>query len=261
MKTKTFKITGTLALGTFLAVFWIQIVSAQSAPSSQDIIADLKKQIQELKMEIKALSLELKVIKQTSVFGRTLKKGYSGEDVKRLQEFLQSTGVYPEALITGYFGNFTEEALKRYQIKEKIKTTGVMDENTHVRIFAQIAANINGLAAMPDQSPRITDAVLSDNITESGKTAAPSTRFASTTPDIYAILYLDNIKQDTPLAYIRFYRDAYVDSGVSHPSADNVPYFHFQWSLKPGNTRPAGDYKIIFYVNGKKSKEIRYAIF
>jgi len=48
-----------------------------------------------------------------------LKLGMKDSQVKCLQEFLKSQGkdIYPESLVTGYFGNLTEKAVKRFQKK------------------------------------------------------------------------------------------------------------------------------------------------
>ncbi len=48
-----------------------------------------------------------------------------GNDVTALQNFLKSQGadVYPEGLVTGYFGNLTKAAVGRFQIKQGIVTS------------------------------------------------------------------------------------------------------------------------------------------
>jgi len=48
---------------------------------------------------------------------RNLAQGISGDDVKALQELLLKEGVYPEGLITGYFGELTRRAVIRFQEK------------------------------------------------------------------------------------------------------------------------------------------------
>lgn len=57
--------------------------------------------------------------------GRSLKQGSSGEDVTRLQQFLaRDTAIYPEAKVTGYYGALTEAAVKRWQAKYNIVSSG-----------------------------------------------------------------------------------------------------------------------------------------
>src|SRR3989344_9094197 len=58
---------------------------------------------------------------------RTLKRGSTGDDVKRLQTYLaQDPGTYPEGQVTGTFGPATEAAVKRWQIKFNIIPTSGM---------------------------------------------------------------------------------------------------------------------------------------
>lgn len=57
--------------------------------------------------------------------GRTLKKGLSGDDVHRLQQFLaQDVTVYPEGQVTGYYGALTEAAVRRWQAKYQVVSSG-----------------------------------------------------------------------------------------------------------------------------------------
>jgi peptidoglycan hydrolase-like protein with peptidoglycan-binding domain len=50
---------------------------------------------------------------------RNLTVGDEGDDVIALQELLLAEGVYPEGLITGYFGSLTKQAVIRFQEKYK----------------------------------------------------------------------------------------------------------------------------------------------
>ncbi len=59
------------------------------------------------------------------LIGRVLNLGDSGDDVSRLQTFLSlERAVYPEALVTGYYGSLTESAVKRWQAKYNIVASG-----------------------------------------------------------------------------------------------------------------------------------------
>lgn len=206
---------------------------------------------------------ELKV-KVDPSFGinHTLRKSSRGNDVKLLQKFLKVYGVYPEGLITGYFGSLTEAAVKRFQKKEVINAVGMVGPKTRSRIL-KISHKKSEEQADKEISTtaEIADAILSASIAQNGAALAPLTRFASTTENIYAVVLLRNAKQDSPIGYIRSYHGSYVDSEVSHPSRNGLAYFHFQWSLKPGKTRTTGDYSLQFYINGKKAKIINYVIY
>jgi len=62
-------------------------------------------------------------------FSKTLRRGYSGEEVRQLQELLKTMpNIYPERLVTGYFGPLTQQAVRRFQTKHNIISSG--DENT-----------------------------------------------------------------------------------------------------------------------------------
>ena len=62
------------------------------------------------------------------VFAKTLQRGSSGAEVKKLQEILAAMpDIYPEGLTTGYFGVLTRQAVQRFQSKYGIVSSG--DEN------------------------------------------------------------------------------------------------------------------------------------
>ncbi len=59
---------------------------------------------------------------------RVLKRGATGVDVTRLQQFLAlDPAVYPEAQVSGYYGALTEAAVKRFQCKNKLVCDGTPD--------------------------------------------------------------------------------------------------------------------------------------
>lgn len=190
----------------------------------------------------------------------TLRRSASGEEIKTLQEFLKAYGTYPEGMITGYYGVRTEEAVKKLQRREGLEPVGIVGPKTRAAIL-RISKEKVDYAAAHSRTPEITTAELASTITENGKASLSETKFASTTSDIYAVLVLKNAKQDTEISYIRLYENTYLDSQVSHPSRTGLAYFHFQWSLKQGTTRKPGTYKVSFYIDGKKSKEINFTIY
>ena len=54
------------------------------------------------------------------MFDTDLKQGNQSETVKDLQGFLANEGSYPEAQISGYFGNLTKKAVMTFQKKYNI---------------------------------------------------------------------------------------------------------------------------------------------
>lgn len=72
-------------------------------------------------------------------FIKTLQRGSRGNDVKRLQEFLKTPpaggpDIYPEGLVTGYFGPLTEAAVKRFQEKYAIESIGIVGPKTRAKL-------------------------------------------------------------------------------------------------------------------------------
>ncbi len=64
-----------------------------------------------------------------TVFTRTLQRGSSGDDVKWLQQFLkqiQTPEIYPEGLVTGYYGPQTESAIRRLEKQCNMTPSGIV---------------------------------------------------------------------------------------------------------------------------------------
>jgi plastocyanin/peptidoglycan hydrolase-like protein with peptidoglycan-binding domain len=75
--------------------------------------------------------------------GRVLKKGSTGDDVTRLQQFLaRDTTVYPEGTVTGYYGALTEKAVQRWQTKYNIVSSGSPESTGYGVVGPRTAAAI-----------------------------------------------------------------------------------------------------------------------
>lgn len=75
--------------------------------------------------------------------GRSLKKGSTGDDVTRLQQFLsRDSAIYPEALATGYYGSLTEAAVKRWQAKYNVVSSGTPESTGYGVVGPRTAAAI-----------------------------------------------------------------------------------------------------------------------
>lgn len=112
--------------------------------SSAATVAELQAQAQALLEQIAALQAQLGAQTGGSVtstsssapttvtsnaycpqIGRVLQLGSTGDDVSRLQQFLaQDRSIYPEAIVSGYYGSLTEAAVKRWQTKYNIVSSG-----------------------------------------------------------------------------------------------------------------------------------------
>ncbi|MBI4992825.1 MAG: peptidoglycan-binding protein [Candidatus Magasanikbacteria bacterium] len=68
-------------------------------------------------------------------FTKSLYRGIKNDEVRALQEFLkQSPEIYPEGLVTGYFGPLTEAAVKKLQEKYGIETVGIVGPKTRQKL-------------------------------------------------------------------------------------------------------------------------------
>lgn len=63
-------------------------------------------------------------------------RGARGDEVRSLQEALKSSpSIYPEGLVTGYYGPLTEKAVKKLQREYNLSETGIFDSVTREFIF------------------------------------------------------------------------------------------------------------------------------
>lgn len=101
---------------------------------------DLESTLQKLQQRVDKLEQQNAVSQNQfstnkTIFAKTLQAGASGDQVRDLQEFLkQFPDIYPEGLVTGYFGPLTENAVKRFQIKEGIEAVGIIGPITRNRL-------------------------------------------------------------------------------------------------------------------------------
>ena len=91
---------------------------------------------------------------QNIQFSTNLRRGLSGKEVTRLQEFLKTMpDVYPEGMVTGYFGVLTERAVKRFQSKYGVEQAGNVGKKTRAKLnslyFSQSSRPQEGIPALP----------------------------------------------------------------------------------------------------------------
>jgi len=133
---KLFSISIVLTLG----IFWVSTATAETdfsfqkklVPNDQgedmtrlqeiDVrIAELQAKIAELTQQLIALQAPAEIAKEVQaqiLFSAPLSLGMRNEEVQKLQEILaKDPQVYPEGLVTGYFGPLTHAAVIRFQEK------------------------------------------------------------------------------------------------------------------------------------------------
>lgn len=151
----------------FLAVFFatgfcassVFAQTIQTPPDTQSLILELQSQITALQTRIAELKASEGQAPLTFVFDRDLFRGGEGDDVRKLQEFFaKDQGIYPNGLITGYFGVLTEKAVQRFQEKHNIVSTGAHDTVGYGRVGPKTRAKLNTLLAekpaVPESQPK-----------------------------------------------------------------------------------------------------------
>ncbi len=82
------------------------------------------------------------------------KIGASGDDVKIVQQYLaMDKKVYPEGLVTGYFGQLTKKAVTRFQEKNGLTATGEIDDSTRTKIEGEVAPTLIGSGSSEEIYP------------------------------------------------------------------------------------------------------------
>ena len=71
--------------------------------------------------------------------------GTYGADVTSLQKALGTDGVYPEAIYSGYYGYLTEQAVKRFQRKYSIVSSGDPSSTGYGRVGWATVSKLNEL--------------------------------------------------------------------------------------------------------------------
>ena len=108
----------------------------------EELIEDLLAQVQELKAQIASLQAKIVAILSKGTAGASSSTGFSSFSqnlfygikslkISRLQEFLCNQGaeIYPEGLVTGYFGPLTKAAVIRFQEKYRGEILEPLDLN------------------------------------------------------------------------------------------------------------------------------------
>ena len=83
-------------------------------------------------------------------YATPLSAGSTGNDVTALQNFLKSQGteIYPEGLVTGYFGPLTKSAIQKFQAKYDIVSSGDEVTTGYGFVGPKTRAKINELLGL-----------------------------------------------------------------------------------------------------------------
>ena len=109
---------------------------AENTGGDTTTLQQMQAQIQSLLAQIKALQDQIAQLKETRLeLLKELREGSRGEDVRLLQEVLATDSeIYPEGLVTGYYGFLTKRAVGKFQKKFGIEGAGSVESKTMWKI-------------------------------------------------------------------------------------------------------------------------------
>lgn len=91
------------------------------------------------------LAISIPFITHSQTLTRQLELGMRGNDVSALQTFLaRDNTIYPQGLVTGYFGSLTKSAVSNFQARNGISSIGRVGPVTLSAINAQMAGGVSG---------------------------------------------------------------------------------------------------------------------
>lgn len=107
------------------------VLAVAPAASAQTSTEELRALIEQLTIQVRQLQAQLNALEvRTNALSlsQDLEVGDRGEEVEVLQQVLASDpALYPEGLVTGYFGPLTQAALKRFEARYELDADGRFD--------------------------------------------------------------------------------------------------------------------------------------
>ena len=121
----------------FQALFTPVAALAQTSTTTDlgILIKQLEDQITLLQTQLNALrEAQMKVrgtVAETLKLFRQLREGMTGQEVRLLQVLLAADlEIYPEGLVTGFYGKLTAKAVKKFQKKHNLEQVGIVGPKT-----------------------------------------------------------------------------------------------------------------------------------
>lgn len=120
-----------MALPAFATTTPVATTTNATITQMQSLLSQIKilqEQIEALNKQKGQLRSE---IAHTLKLTKDLRKGMTSEEVKLLQEILAADpDIYPEGITSGYFGDLTEKAVRKFQKKYGIEQLGLVGPRT-----------------------------------------------------------------------------------------------------------------------------------
>jgi len=161
------KIITSLLAGVFAFSMIIAPVSGQTVEELQAQIQQLLTVIAQLQQQVAALSGQGSTSGVTYCFSTDLYKGLTSNDVKDLQKALNldpatkvaSSGAGAPGYETTYFGALTEAAVKKFQAKYGISTTGYVGPLTRAKLNELYCTPVTTTTTLPGVTTTTTTVV------------------------------------------------------------------------------------------------------
>lgn len=150
-----------LFVSTLVVVGAVVATSSAKAVTTEELLQQiqaLQQQIQILQDQLKTNQSQSPVIKDGQgppvatpsgacpAIARVLKRGHTGDDISQLQTYLaKDSSIYPEGLITGYYGSLTERAVQRWQAKQGIISSGAPETTGYGLVGPRTRAEWNSV--------------------------------------------------------------------------------------------------------------------
>lgn len=131
------------------------------------------------------LAISIPFITHSQTLTRQLELGMRGNDVSALQTFLaRDNTIYPQGLVTGYFGSLTKSAVSNFQARNGISTVGRVGPITLSAINAQMAGGVSGADIYAPSISGVNVSTTNSSATMSWNTSENSSAiiFYSTSP-------------------------------------------------------------------------------
>ena len=174
-------------------------------------------------------------VTNADVLYRQLQLGSRGADVSSLQTFLaEDNTIYPQGLVTGYFGSLTKSAVSNFQSRNGISNVGCVGPATLPVINEQMASGMNNSTI--GVAPIITSA----GVTNISRTSA--TIYWNTNENAKGLVYYSR----SPLSLVEHLNS--VD--VSGNTAMTDTNYRTSQSLTLQNLQPNTTYYYLAYTTG-----------
>lgn len=141
-----------------------------------------------------ALSFGISIVE--AAVTTTLSPGESNSDVIELQTFLRAdAALYPEGLVTGYYGNLTTLAVQRFQCKYGIVCSGSVEATGYGRVGPLTLAKIQSLESgivIPPTTGDVWAPILS-GLTVATTSTSASIHWNTNEPALSLVMYSTSV--------------------------------------------------------------------